>query len=338
MNRQEKEKQLEVAKECLLDELKEADEIVDDLLSIYDETAERLKADIQRSLIRFAENNEISIEEAKGLLSSQEFSKWKKSIKEYIQQIEQEGEGSKMLLELNTLSAKTSISRKEKLLAQIDKEMMTLAQKTNKSIRKHLGVVLVNNYYRGFYFVQKTVGFAFNVTKFNSKLVKQILEYPWSTKQFSKTIWDDMDKLTETLRKELASGFTDGSSIQKMVKRVDDVLHKGKFVTERIVRSEAKYFAQQGQLMSYKKLNIEEYMYRGAGCPKCKPLNGQVFKIEDAEVGVNCPPMHPNCKCRVIAVHSMSIFDTERNVVPLEENIKFQEWKERFIKNGNKAK
>ena len=34
----------------------------------------------------------------------------------------------------------------------------------------------------------------------------------------------------------------------------------------------------------------------------------------------------------------MSIFDTERNVVPLEENIKFQEWKERFIKNGNKAK
>ena len=83
-----KEKQLAIAKECLLDELEEIDDIVDDLLDVYDEAAERLKADIQRSLIRFAENNEISIEEAKGLLSSKEFSKWKKGIKEYIEQIE----------------------------------------------------------------------------------------------------------------------------------------------------------------------------------------------------------------------------------------------------------
>ena len=134
MNRDEKEKQLAIAKECLLDELEEIDDIVDDLLDVYDEAAKRLKADIQRSLIRFAENNEISIEEAKGLLSSKEFSKWKKGIKEYIEQIEKEADGSKMLLELNTLSAKTSISRKEELLSQIDKEMMTLANKTTKSI------------------------------------------------------------------------------------------------------------------------------------------------------------------------------------------------------------
>lgn len=81
MNKNEKEKQLAIAKDCLLDELEEIDDIVEDLLDVYDEAAERLKADIQRSLIRFAENNEISIEEAKGLLSSQEFTKWKKVLK-----------------------------------------------------------------------------------------------------------------------------------------------------------------------------------------------------------------------------------------------------------------
>lgn len=81
MNKTEKEKQLAIAKDCLLDELEEIDDIVEDLLDVYDEAAERLKADIQRSLIRFAENNEISIEEAKGLLSSKEFTKWKKILK-----------------------------------------------------------------------------------------------------------------------------------------------------------------------------------------------------------------------------------------------------------------
>lgn len=81
MNKIEKEKQLAIAKDCLLDELEEIDDIVENLLDVYDEAAERLKADIQRSLIRFAENNEISIEEAKGLLSSKEFTKWKKVLK-----------------------------------------------------------------------------------------------------------------------------------------------------------------------------------------------------------------------------------------------------------------
>lgn len=81
MNKTEKEKQLAIAKDCLLDEVEEIDDIVEDLLDVYDEAAERLKADIQRSLIRFAENNEISIEEAKGLLSSKEFTNWKKVLK-----------------------------------------------------------------------------------------------------------------------------------------------------------------------------------------------------------------------------------------------------------------
>ena len=142
--------------------------------------------------------------------------------------------------------------------------------------------------------------------------------------------------MTETLRKELASGFIDGSSIQKMVKRIDDALGKGKYVTQRLVRTEAKYFAQQAQLMSYKKLGIDEYYYKGAGCPKCAPLDGKKFRIEDAEVGVNCPPMHPNCKCRVIAVTTRSLFDMDSNTVPLDQNIKFKEWKEKFVKD-NKA-
>lgn len=338
MNKQDKEKQLEVAKECLLDELKEVDVITDDLLIAYDEAAERLKADIQKALIKFSDDNNLTIDQAHSLLSSDEFSKWRMSIEKYLEQIEADGKDSKIALELETLSKKSSISRKEQLLSQIDKEMGELATQTSKAIKKHLTSILVENYYRGFYSVQKTVGFGFNVSKFNKKLVENIINYPWTTKTFSKTLWTDIDKLTETLRKELSSGFIDGSSIQKMTKRIDDILGKGKTVTERVVRTEAKYFAQQAQLMSYKKMGIERYMYRGSGCSKCAPLNGRDWALEDAEVGINCPPMHPNCKCRVVAMHSMSLLDIERNVVPLEKNVKYQEWKKRFVKNGNKVK
>ncbi len=336
MNRKQKQHQLDVAKECLLEESKETDQFLEDLLASYDEASDRLKGDIHRILVKFADDNELSLDQATQLLSGKEYSKWKKSIKEYLKEIEAEGQDSKIALELNTLSAKSRISRKEQLLAEIDKEMSSLAIKTNKEIKKHLTNVLVTNYYRGHYSIQKTVGLGFNVSKINRDLVKRILDYTWCTKKYSKTIWDDIDKLTETLRKELASGFVDGSSIQQMTKRIDDVLAKGRFVTERVVRTEAKYFAQQAQLMSYKKLGINEYMYKGAGCLKCAAINGRKFKLEEAEVGVNCPPMHPNCKCRIIAIHTMSLFDMQRDVVPLDQNIKFKEWKEKFVK-GNKA-
>ena len=91
---------------------------------------------------------------------------------------------------------------------------------------------------------------------------------------------------------------------------------------------------------SYKANGYDQYVFLaiGTACPDCLAINGQHFYVADMQAGENAPPMHPNCKCRVIAVHAMSIFDQERNVVPLEKNINYQKWKERFVKNGNKAK
>ena len=231
MNKKQKQRQLDIAKESLLEEAKETDEFVEDLLISYDQAAERLKGDIQRILTKFADDNNLTIEQANRLLSGKEFSVWRKSIKQYLKDIEDYPEDSKMIIELNTLSAKSRISQKEQLLAEIDKEMSKLVINTNKQITKHLTNTLVTNYYRGHYSIQKLWNVGMPVTKINNKLVKQIIEYPWSTKKFSKDIWDNTEKLTETLRKELASGLIDGNSLQKIVKRVDEVLEKGKFLT-----------------------------------------------------------------------------------------------------------
>ena len=48
---------------------------------------------------------------------------------------------------------------------------------------------------------------------------------------------------------------------------------------------------------SYQELGIEEYIFLGGGCEICQALNGQAFKLSEAEAGVNLPPIHPNCKC-----------------------------------------
>ena len=50
---------------------------------------------------------------------------------------------------------------------------------------------------------------------------------------------------------------------------------------------------------------FDEYEFISLGeeaedvCRVCDDLDGQRFKIADAVVGVNCPPMHPFCRCKV---------------------------------------
>lgn len=336
MSKQQK-KLVDTEKENALAEAKADDEIIEKLINCYDKTAEHLQSEIQRIVYKFAEDNELTTQQATELLKGKEYDRWRMSIQEYLKEIET-SEDPKLLLELNTLSAKSRITRKEQLISQIDMEMGKLADQSNKIIKKHLEKVLVEHYYRGHYAVQKALGVGWKVGKFNPDMIKKIIEYPWETKTFSKAIWEDIDKLTTTLRKELANGMIAGHSVDKMASAINKVMDKGMYNAKRLVRTESTYFTQQAQAMSYQKMGFKKYMFVGDGCPDCAAVNGKIFTFEEAEPGVNMPPMHPNCKCRIIAQGDLSMFDYEKRgkITPLHENVKYQQWKEKFVKANKK--
>lgn len=55
-------------------------------------------------------------------------------------------------------------------------------------------------------------------------------------------------------------------------------------------------------LASYKARGCKCYVFRALYdpsrlCPVCAALDGKTFLIDDAEPGVNCPPMHVGCLC-----------------------------------------
>lgn len=48
---------------------------------------------------------------------------------------------------------------------------------------------------------------------------------------------------------------------------------------------------------------------RACGTAVCKALDGKHFKVEDMEVGVNAPPMHPRCHCTTAPYWDQEAFD-----------------------------
>lgn len=328
MSRKERNEWIERAKQRVLENAEITDHSVKEIMFLFDEAAWTLETEINAMYQKYAAENGLTNAEASKLLTGSEYSRWRKGIDEYLKDAEGD---SKTLLELNTLAAKSRISRKEQMLASIYQTMITLSKDTETKLEDLLGDMFKTNYYRGCYDVQSILGVGFNVSKVDVKMLQRILKHPWSGKNYSQALWENTDKLAALAKRELTLGFMMGSSVQKMAKEINDVMGKGRYAAERLVRTESSYFSNQGELASYREMGIAEYTFLGGGCDDCLALNGQDFPVDEAEPGLNLPPIHPNCKCTIKAKAKMDLFKDRKGVNPLKDNPKFEEWKKKYV-------
>ena len=137
--------------------------------------------------------------------------------------------------------------------------------------------------------------------------IKKIIEYPYAGKMFSDRIWDNKDALVKYIQQDLTVGIIRGDSIQKMARQLKKDLNVLYYQAERLVRTETNYAMNQGHLKGYADSGVvEKYEFLAAIDSRtsklCKNQNGKVYKLSDAVVGVNFPPLHPHCRSTVIPV------------------------------------
>lgn len=137
--------------------------------------------------------------------------------------------------------------------------------------------------------------------------IKKIIEYPYAGKMFSDRIWDNKDALVKYIQQDLTVGIIRGDSIQKMARQLKKDLNVLYYQAERLVRTETNYAMNQGHLKGYADSGVvEKYEFLAAIDSRtsklCKNQNGKVYKLSDATVGVNFPPLHPHCRSTVIPV------------------------------------
>ena len=137
--------------------------------------------------------------------------------------------------------------------------------------------------------------------------IKKIIEYPYAGKMFSDRIWDNKDALVKYIQQDLTVGIIRGDSIQKMARQLKKDLNVLYYQAERLVRTETNYAMNQAHLKGYKDSGVvEKYEFLAAHDKRtsklCRDLDGQMFELSEATVGVNYPPVHCNCRSTVIPV------------------------------------
>lgn len=67
------------------------------------------------------------------------------------------------------------------------------------------------------------------------------------------------------------------------------------------------------ELQSYNDSDITKYeiviAYDDRTCPKCQKMDGKVYPVNKAKIGINYPPFHEACRCTTVAVFDDDVTD-----------------------------
>lgn len=272
-----------------------------ELAAQYERSAQRIQANIEQLYGKFANDNGISIVEAKKLINGPEFRTWKKDVEEYMKEYKETG-NPKTLLELNTLSMRSRISRLDKLYGDTLIEIDKLGQKINASITGFLKSAYKDNRLHSAYELAKRGQGPLGVSVDN-KHVESVLRTPWSGKNYSTRIWDNSDKLSRTIQEVVVSNVHRGTSVEKLAKEVQERMNVSKNNAVRLVRTELNYVHNQATLDSLKSANMEYFQFIATidkrTSSTCREHDNNIYPVADAEVGTNVPPLHPRCRSTI---------------------------------------
>jgi len=278
-----------------------ADEMEKEVLSALKLAESNIAKDIQSWYAKFANNNEISMSEARKLLTEAELEEFKWSVDDYIRFARAySGMGDpEWERKLVNASARVHVQRLEALQLQIRAEIEK-AFSRQQSIMSN-GIPLI--YEESLNKTLEALGETAAMSQINTKALEKIAERPWSTdgKTFSGRIWGNRDKLVSSIQTDLIQAVTRGDTHAEMTNKLADRMKTSRYNAGRLVRTETTYINAVATKDAYRENGVDKVEIIGTldsrVCDLCSSMDGMIIDMKTYEPGVTVPPFHPMCRC-----------------------------------------
>lgn len=291
--------------------------------------AEKIEKDFLKSLVSMWENVQIDLvreikqlvkgdEDLNALLTKDEKEDYKKQLKKYLKELSKEGLDKKELDLFKLKALKSKIKRIDTLALLIEKELFKAYKEEIESIKEFLGDIYT--------YVSNETAKALNESvkgieiKFDApskEMINQVINSKkWEYGDFENRLWQQEGAIANNIRAELFRGVVLGLNPKEIGRNIANILKTPIHQAIRIARTEFNYIANQATLDTVKNINskhekelFSEYQYLAKLDNRtsllCTGLNDKKFKIKEAEVGLNYPPMHPNCRSTVLILNKV---------------------------------
>lgn len=272
----------------------------------YREVLADIKAEVSELYTNYGIDNTLEYSSLMRSLTANELDEYKLIMERIIR--EQSGDELKVFSEVQRLKDMKKITVLESKMNRIEAQLWKLGYFEQQTIGESLSRTYENIYYKSIFDSQQIFGIGIPFQKLNTRAVEIAITYPWSGAMFSDLVWDNKQVLLKDLKKTITTGIIRGESYKKMARGLNDSVLGGKGYKSalRIIRTETAHVITEATAQGYKKSNlVRQYSYIATLDSRtshiCQKLDNKVFNLDEMQVGVNAPVMHPNCRSCISA-------------------------------------
>lgn len=143
----------------------------------------------------------------------------------------------------------------------------------------------------------------------NRPAFEEIIKTPFNGRNYSEQLWGNTDSLAQKLKEVFKQGFIRGDSPQDMAREIRKEFNVARSRAETLVRTDATAVINRATIKRYQKAGLEYYrilvVLDDRTTQICRRIaqEDKLYKLEDAQVGVNMPPFHYNCRSTIMPVY-----------------------------------
>ena len=306
------------------------------------------QAEIERQMAawyqRFAVNNEITLAEAKKLLTAGELKEFHWSVAEYIAYGQQNALDGAWMKQLENASARVHISRLDALKLQLQQQAEVLFSNQLDDVDAVARMMYEGSYYHTAFEVQRGLGVGWSMQAINEETITKVLSRPWTAdnQTFRDRCWTNKQSLVNAVNTQLTQMVIRGEAPDRAITAITKQFGVARAKAGRLVMTESAYFASAAQKDCFSALGVEKYKIVASfdhdTCELCAAMDGKVFKMSEYQVGLTAPPFHPWCRCCTCPYFEDMEGIGERwtrneNGITgkIPANTTFEEWKKGFV-------
>ena len=262
----------------------------------------QLVSEIEKFYARYAVDNKMTHAEAKQYLTDKERREFKNVTLERFREMALNPDTPTPLLD--ALSYRHRISRKEALLAEIERLTAELYGKPD-GIHDKVTEALSDVYIKGKIHQAKNLAHFGIIEKpiLGVDAVRHKMASNWSGKTFSTNVWGHDAAVYKSISDTINKGLTGGWSIDRMARALSERTGVAYHRADTLVRTETTFYNNLATLDTIKELGGDHYeivaVLDSRTSEICRLENHEVHSVKEYEPGRTAPPFHVRCRSTI---------------------------------------
>lgn len=310
---------------------------------LYEGTKDQVETEIDAFLDRYFKNMTAIYSNLKKKLNEEELRKFKKRINKYYLKMASFGKkeyNSNYKAKLKEFSDRVSVSYEDEITIIINQIMFELLNNLIILFKDYLMNIYANSYYHSVYTIDVNTNlkdqlFAIDFDYIEGQITKEWLGNNYINRLIIRT--------NMTLTQMLQNTFSYFMLAKKfdLVKELSNKLEVHKTSTNNngsyeIANTSTDFIVNLAILQSFRKTNVIDSFEFSAIIDEvtsdiCLDMDGRIFKLSEAKLGINIPPLHNHCRSIIIPKIS------DDKIYNREDYLEFEDWLRKYAKDYYKS-